>query len=152
MNFMVWGHVKQIPSKVNIVSSIITLPKPKLPLWEPAFQNFLPLIVLKSFDGTKHDKHTYFNIWCFHFGALKSTISKRPINKKWSEVAQSCSTLWDRMVGWSLVGSSVHGIFPAIVLKWIVISFSRGSSQPRDRTWVSRIIDRCFTVWATRKS
>ena len=51
----------------------------------------------------------------------------------------------------SLPGSSVHGIFQAIVLEWIAISFFRGSSQPRDRTQVSRIIDRCFTVWATRE-
>ena len=32
----------------------------------------------------------------------------------------------------SLPGSSVHGIFQAIVLEWIAISFSRRSSQPRD--------------------
>ena len=36
---------------------------------------------------------------------------------------------------------SVHGIFQAIVLEWIAISLSRGSSQPRDWTQVSRIID-----------
>ena len=51
----------------------------------------------------------------------------------------------------SLPGSSVHGIFQAIVLEWITISFSRGSSQPRDWTWVSRIVDRRFTIWATRE-
>ena len=38
----------------------------------------------------------------------------------------------------------VHRIFQAIVLEWITISFSKGSSQPRDRTWVSHIIDRIF--------
>ena len=48
-------------------------------------------------------------------------------------------------------GSSVCGIFQAIVLEWIAISFSRGSSQPRDQTQVSRIVDRRFTVWATRE-
>ena len=32
----------------------------------------------------------------------------------------------------SLPGSSVHGMFQARVLKWVAISFSRGSSQPRD--------------------
>ena len=37
----------------------------------------------------------------------------------------------------SLSGSSVHGIFQAVVLESIAISFSRGSSQPRDRTPVS---------------
>ena len=51
----------------------------------------------------------------------------------------------------SLPGSSVHGIFQAIVLEWIAISFSRGSSRPRDRTRVSHIVDRCFTIWATKE-
>ena len=46
----------------------------------------------------------------------------------------------------SLPGSSVHGIFQAIVLEWIAISFSSGSSRPRDGTQVSRIVDRRFTV------
>ena len=42
--------------------------------------------------------------------------------------------------------AKIHGIFQAIVLEWIAISFSKGSSQPRDRTWVSYIVDRRFTV------
>ena len=66
------------------------------------------------------------------------------------EVAQSCPTLCDPM-NCSLPGSSVHGIFQAIVLEWIAISFSRGSSWPRDQTQVSCIVDRRFTVWATRE-
>ena len=52
----------------------------------------------------------------------------------------------------SLSGSSVHGIFQARVLEWIAISFSRGSSQPRNWTWVSRIAGRLFTIWATREA
>ena len=51
----------------------------------------------------------------------------------------------------SLPGSSVHGIFQAIVLEWIAISFSSRSSRPRDRTQVSLIVDRCFTISATRE-
>ena len=54
-------------------------------------------------------------------------------------------------MGCSLPGSSVHGIFQAIVLEWITLSFSRGSSQPRDRIRVSRIVNRHFAVWATRE-
>ena len=50
-----------------------------------------------------------------------------------------------------LPGSSVHGIFQAIVLEWIGISFSKGSSQPRDWTQVSCIADWHFSVWATRE-
>ena len=67
-----------------------------------------------------------------------------------SEVAQSCPTLFNPM-DCSLPRSSIHGIFQARVLEWVVISFSRGSSRPRDWTQVSRIVDRCFTTWATRE-
>ena len=70
--------------------------------------------------------------------------------EKQSEVAQSCPTLCDPMDG-SLPGSSLHGIFQARILEWVAISFSRRFSPPRDRTRVSRIVDRCFTVWATRE-
>ena len=49
-------------------------------------------------------------------------------------------------------GSSVHGILQARILEWVAISFSRGSSQPRDWTWVSCIAGRCFILWATRES
>ena len=47
---------------------------------------------------------------------------------------------------WSVPGSSIHGIFQARVLEWAAISFSRGSSQPRDQTRVSRIVGRRFTI------
>ena len=67
---------------------------------------------------------------------------------KW--ISQSCLTLCDPM-DCSLPGSSIHGIFQARVLEWVVISFSRRSSQPRDWIWVSHIVGRCFTIWATRE-
>ena len=43
------------------------------------------------------------------------------------------------------------GILQARILKWGCHSSSRGSSQPRDLTQVSRIVDRFSTVWATRE-
>ena len=89
-------------------------------------------IVLKSFGGpVKHVKIMYFE------------------NTE-SESAQSCPTLCDPM-DYSLPGSSVHGIFQAIVPEWIAISFSSGSSRARGRTQVSRTVDGRFTIWATRK-
>ena len=48
-----------------------------------------------------------------------------------SEVAQSCPTLCNSM-DYSPPGSSIHGIFQTGVLEWGAISFSRGSSPPRD--------------------
>ena len=60
-------------------------------------------------------------------------------------VAQSCPTLCDA-VDCSLAGSSVHGIFQARTLEWVAVPFSRGSSQPGDWSWVSRIAGRFYTI------
>ena len=50
-----------------------------------------------------------------------------------------------------IAGSSVHGIPQAIIVEWVAVSFSRGSSQSRNRTWVSYIAGRFFTDWASRE-
>ena len=57
------------------------------------------------------------------------------------KVAQLCSTLCIP-IDCSLPSSSVHGILQARILEWVAVPFSRGSSQPRDWTQVSRIADR----------
>ena len=46
-------------------------------------------------------------------------------------VTQSCLTFCNPM-NCSLPGSSVHEIFQARILEWVAISFSRGSSRPKD--------------------
>ena len=46
----------------------------------------------------------------------------------------------------------VHGIFQVRILEWVAFPFSRGSSQPRDRTQVSCIAGGFFTSWATREA
>ena len=97
------------------------------------------LLKVSWWDSTSYAERTDVGVMV-HF-TLKSE----------SEVAQSCPTLCDP-IDCSLPGSSVHGIFQAVVLEWIAISFSRGSSQPRAWTRVSGIVDRRFNVWATRKS
>ena len=48
--------------------------------------------------------------------------------------------------------SSVHGILQARILEWLAISFSRGSSKPRNPTWTSCTASRFFTIWATREA
>ena len=60
-------------------------------------------------------------------------------------------SLWPHGL-YSPPGSSVHGIFQARILEWVVISFSRGSSWPRDRTHLFSIAVGCFTIWATREA
>ena len=52
------------------------------------------------------------------------------------EVAQLCLTLCSNM-DYSLPGSAVPGILQARILPWVALPFSRGSSQPNDRTHVS---------------
>ena len=65
-------------------------------------------------------------------------------SRQWlSEVAQSSPTLCDPMDS-RLPGFSVHGILQARILEWVAISFSRGSSQPRDGTQVSHTAGRYF--------
>ena len=49
---------------------------------------------------------------------------------------KSVSDSWDPM-DCSLPGSSVYGISQARILEWVAISYSRGSSQPRDQTCIS---------------
>ena len=62
-----------------------------------------------------------------------------------AKLLQSCLTLWDPM-DCSLPGSSVCGILQTRILEWVAMPSSRGSSQPKDRTQVSRIRGEFFTV------
>ena len=82
---------------------------------------------------------------CWDFPCCLIHYSKRFMYYICVLVAQSCPTLCNP---WTVVhpapGSSVHGIFQARTLEWVVIPFSRWSSQPRDQTWVSRIAERFF--------
>ena len=62
---------------------------------------------------------------------------------KW-KFSQSSPTLCDPMV------YTIHGIIQARILEWVAFLFSRGSSPPKDQTWVSCIAGRFFTSWVTR--
>ena len=53
-----------------------------------------------------------------------------------AELLQSCLTLCNAM-DCSRQESSVHGILRARILDWVAMPSSRGSSWPRDQTWVS---------------
>ena len=70
----------------------------------------------------------------FHFYFIDQISSVHSLSR-----VQIFATLWT-------VGSSVHGISQARILEWVAISFSRGSSQPRDRTRVSHMAGRCFIL------
>ena len=66
-------------------------------------------------------------------------------------VSQLCLTLCDPM-DCSPPGCSDHGILQEKILEWVDIPFSRGSSRPRDWSYVSCIAGGVFTVWSTTES
>ena len=117
------------------ISEFVTL---DTALWA---QIFFPI----SVNGRTTPTQPWPEIWkCswFFFSFMENEV-------KWSEVAQSCPTLCD-LTDCGLPVSFLHGILQARVLEWVAISFSRGSSLPRDQTRVSSIAGRRFTLWAIR--
>ena len=70
------------------------------------------------------------------------------VGHDWSNLAAAAAVV----VSYSLwPQGQIHGILQARILAWVSIPFSRESSQPRDRSWVSCIVARFFTVWATKE-
>ena len=101
--------------------------------------------------STQHCSWGWYNTVFKHLFLVQFwVLAKTSEVESESEVAQLCPTLCDTM-DCSLPGSSLHGMLQARVLVWVAVSFSRGSSQPRDWTWVSHIPGRCFNLWATRE-
>ena len=70
---------------------------------------------------------------------------------EWGFSRYVVSNSWDLMYC-SPPGFSLHGISQARILEWVAISFSRGSSPPRNRNRVSSISGRFFTNWARREA
>ena len=150
---------RSLPKFMSFASVV---PSSHLILWHPLL--LLPSILLSireilftcltitsSYCGTVHFlHHRKFCSQC-HSEEFSLCYLINSKHESESEVIQSCPTLCNPM-DCSLPGSSVHGIFQATVLEWVAISFSRGFSWPRDRTWVSHIVGRRFTVWATREA
>jgi len=86
-----------------------------------------------------------FKIWFHKYDFCENKVTKMLsiFMKSESEVVQLFPTLCNPM-GCSLQSSPILGIFQARILEWVAFSFSKGSSQPRDWTWVSHIAGRRF--------
>ena len=102
-----------------------------------------------SYQGRQTENHNHRNLTNLITGitALSNSL------KLW---AMPCRATQDRTLcdpkDCSLPGSSIHGISQARKLEWVAASFSRGSSQPRDQSQVSRVAGRRFTTWAIREA
>ena len=82
-------------------------------------------------------------IICYKSRIYTGFLSSLPRWKVKVKVAQLCLTHFDPMA------YTVHGILQAKILERVAFPFSRGSSEPRDRTQAFHIADIFFTSWAT---
>ena len=85
-------------------------------------------------------------------GGLPSMGSHR-VRHDWSNLAAAAAADYtvNYTVNWT-ENYTVHGIFQARTLEWVAFPVSRGSSQLRDQTQVSRLAGRFCTSWATREA
>ena len=114
------------------------------------FKNFPQFFMIHTVKGISTINEAEADVFLeFSFFFYDPTDVGNLISQCVCVCAQSCPTLCGLMNG-SPPGSSVHGIFQARILDWGAIPFSRGTSQPRDRTWVSHIADRFLIVWAPK--
>ena len=104
----------------------------------PSSKHFTYLIVLIILRR----KYSYYSL----FTEIKDGGSEKSTFLRFSSVAQSCPTLCDPM------DYTVHGILQARILEWVTFPFSRGSSQPKNRTQVSCIAGWFFSSWATSEA
>ena len=88
-------------------------------------------------------QHARGPIWSLKSVFTEDDLADQVGMGKVKKVTQSCATLGDPM------DYTVRGIFQARILEWVAFPVSRGSSQPRDWTQVSRIAGEFFTSWAT---
>ena len=93
--------------------------------------------------------------WILYHWAAREALVIFPYDVNYVEVcacmyAQSCPTVCDPM-NCSPPDSTDHEIFQARILKWVAISFSSWSSQPRDQTCISYIDRWILYLWANRE-
>ena len=136
-----WNITKCPPEelKVTLNTSSASNDMAQLELWNIASKSYQLAVSSKI-------NHMYIA----HIAIPSLGISpERQVQKV--KVTQSCLTLGKSM-DCIQPGFSVHGNLQARIMEWVAISFSRWSSQCRDRTQVSCTAGRFFTTWATREA
>ena len=142
------------------------------PALQPQFCSFLanttPSVMLAFLHFLKYDMlffalETFLNVCPYFFSdALNPGFSSAGSCSLWSEVKwKSLSRIQlfvthrlytpGNFLGQNTGVCIVHWILQARILEWVAFPFSRGSTQPRDWTQVSRIAGKFFTSWATRE-
>ena len=152
-SFPTWIHFISFYSLISIARTSRTMLNNSGASGHPCLVPYLRLLAGSYFYLTyqtiweqKHDldgkKHLYPHI-------LKEIYNKRTkyFNYLKVKVTQSYLTLWDPM------DYTVHGILQARIPEWVAISFSTGSSRPKEQIQVSNIVGKVFiNSWATREA
>ena len=124
---------------------------PPEPPGKPITQNILAFTFVYKTKWV-HMNEGYFQNIFFHVTKEKSnTCNLLFINTMKVEVSQSCLTLCNPM-DCSPPGYSVRGILQSRILEWVTVSFSRGSSQPRDWSQVCRTAGEFITIWTSKEA
>ena len=116
-------------------------------------ENSMDKRCLVGYSSWGHKRFGQINVCSSdNYNVLKSVLIVIVIYSiLFSSVTQWCPIVCNS-VDCSPTGSSVHGILQARILEWVATPFSRGSSQPRNRTWTSCSAGGFFTIWATREA
>ena len=120
--------------------------------WISSLCTWSPLFVIsflsRSLQSWEMSSILYSRFYFIHSSVYiyqpQSPKSSPPSLSRWHLYV--CPTLCDPM------DYTVHGILQVRILEWVASPFSRGSSQSRDWTQVSRIAGGFFTSWATREA
>ena len=120
-------------NSVNLCPASFCIPRSNLPVSRWLLTSYFCILV--PYD----EKHIFFalqNLW----HSDKEMPAQNVTLLSYVLHAQLLSHVWlCDPVDCSLPDSSVHGIFQARILEWVAISFSTGSSRPRDWTCISCI-------------
>ena len=102
-------------------------------LFSVSLFSFSFFVIILAISGVTHSTSLFYHFCCCRL------------------VAKLCPTLlWPE--GLQFAGSSVPGISQTGILEWVVISFSKGSSWPRDQTLFSALAGGLFTTEPPGKS
>ena len=163
--FHYWGSSKHLVSNLNLsffggfrilLVSITSLILPQKDVQSSYYVPYclVPSSTVPRFSRNwgvpqEHEIHTRKSGQIFGVNYNK-TSNYNILSFSESEKWKSCPNFCDPM-DYHLQVSSVHGNLQARILEWVTVPFSRGSSQTRDRSQVSCITGKVFTVWATRQ-
>ena len=128
------------------VSIPVTWKHPKCPSTVQWIKKMCYMYITEYYSAIKiNEIGSFIEMWMYLESIKQGEVSQKENESvNHSVVSNSCDPM-----DCSPPGFSDYRILEARILEWVAIPFSRRSSQPRDKAWVSRITGRYFTIWVT---